>query len=430
MVAAPYETDYQWAFWLNLEEPPKGEETYPAIMVQHASAGSGSVHPTWGIEFREDAWYLVVTRFGGFEQSVRLSMPAPRLGHWYYVQLIAVLQYDLVRVHIDDELVGELPVALADELDTRTHRIAYDGSGPGNMGTLLLDDVCVESLPTVAPFFTTVHADIAGARASLSWTVNSDEPVDGFNIYRRTNGSAEELIEGPLPATTRHFEDDGLETGAAYRYVIGALKPDATIVRSRPVTVAVDALPAVVFGELRTHARDDAVELSWDVEINETIEGFRIYRRSGVMAEEIQISGPGLLAEEMRRFEDVGVSSGAWYDYRIVAVTAKGAEIRSQSSTVQVPKPPLEISQVFPNPFRSSVSLEFTMPNSGRVTVSVYDVRGKLVAELDVGVRPAGTHVVTWNGRDNDGTRVSAGTYFFKLEIPGIQSTRKAVLVR
>jgi len=148
------------------------------------------------------------------------------------------------------------------------------------------------------------------------------------------------------------------------------------------------------------------------------------------MAEDIPVSGPGLLSENMRRFEDVGVSSGAWYDYRIVAVTAKGAEIRSQSTTVQVPRPPLKISQVFPNPFRNSASLEFTIPSSGPVTVSVYDVRGKLVATLDTGVRPAGTHTVTWDGLDSDGNRVSAGTYFFKLEVPDVTSTRKAVLVR
>jgi hypothetical protein len=430
MIAAPYEPDYQWTFWVNLEEEPRGDREYPAMMVQHAAVQSGAVRPVWGIEFRAGGWYLVVTELGGIAAAVELDMPAPRLGSWYCIQLVADFQLDGVRVLIDGSTAGQSPINLHNDVNPHMYRLAYDGDGRGNTATLLLDDVSVESLPNLVPFFTTVNAEAVGSGAALSWDVRGDEPVNGFSIYRRTSDAAETLVAGPLPSDTRRYEDAGLETGQSYRYVIGALKPDATTIRSRPVSITIDAVPAVVFGELIARARDSAVEIGWDVRINEPIEGFRVYRRSGVMAEEINLADPGLLPQDVRRFEDVDVSSGAWYDYRIVAVTSEGAELRSGSTTVQVPSPPLEISQVFPNPFRNSASLEFTIPDAGRVTVNVYDVRGKLVARLDDGARPAGTHAITWNGRDSSGSRVSAGTYFFKLEAPGVISTRKAVLVR
>ena len=97
---------------------------------------------------------------------------------------------------------------------------------------------------------------------------------------------------------------------------------------------------------------------------------------------------------------------------------------------VAIPSPPLEILGVFPNPFAASTRIDFSLAQPGNVKVSVYDVRGKFVARINDTQLREGEQSVIWNGRDAKGQRVSAGTYFFKLETRGTVLTRKVVVVR
>ncbi|UCH83617.1 MAG: T9SS type A sorting domain-containing protein [Candidatus Latescibacterota bacterium] len=430
MIAATEQTDYEWAFWVTIEEAAGGTGAYPAIMIQHASTQTDDVRATWGVEFRGDDWFLVVTESGGAAAETRLDMPLPQPWRWFFVQIVTGLENESVQVLVDGQLAGELPTQIDFDLDTRFYRLAYRGGGQGNTGTLLIDDVSVRALPFAIPLFTTVMVEAAAGNAVLSWGVRNDQTIDGFAVYRSTEADTEELIAGSLPPATRVYEDTGVDAGKTYRYVVEAVKSDATTERSRAVSVSIDSEPAVIFGDVRSRVELHTVALTWDVRLNEPIDGFRVYRRSGSTTEEIDITSNSLLPQESRSFDDRTVSPGAWYAYRIVAITAKGVEIQSPYSSVQVPKPPIEISPVFPNPFRDSTSLEFSIAGTERVTVSIYDVRGKLVSVLDDRVRGPGPHAVAWNGRDDNGHQVSAGTYFFKLEMGEIVSTRKVVLIR
>jgi flagellar hook assembly protein FlgD len=63
------------------------------------------------------------------------------------------------------------------------------------------------------------------------------------------------------------------------------------------------------------------------------------------------------------------------------------------------------------------------------VTLSVYDVHGRLVRSLVDQAEPAGTRAVNWDGRNNAGTRVASGTYFCRIESAGTVLTRKMTLL-
>jgi hypothetical protein len=65
----------------------------------------------------------------------------------------------------------------------------------------------------------------------------------------------------------------------------------------------------------------------------------------------------------------------------------------------------------FPNPFNPSTAISFDLPHASYVSLNVFDVEGKLVAELIEGERPAGQLSVTWNAVD-----VPSGVYFCRLE--------------
>ncbi|MFH1759646.1 MAG: FlgD immunoglobulin-like domain containing protein [bacterium] len=70
----------------------------------------------------------------------------------------------------------------------------------------------------------------------------------------------------------------------------------------------------------------------------------------------------------------------------------------------------------YPNPFSSSTHIHFTVPQrSGRFSLQVFSLQGKLVRNLAGGNSISGNYSVTWDGRDNRGKNVGAGTYIYQL---------------
>jgi flagellar hook assembly protein FlgD len=56
------------------------------------------------------------------------------------------------------------------------------------------------------------------------------------------------------------------------------------------------------------------------------------------------------------------------------------------------------------------------MPFNGEVSLAIYDVEGRLVANLVSGTKTAGEHTVQWDGLDGAGNRVASGVYFYRME--------------
>lgn len=68
-----------------------------------------------------------------------------------------------------------------------------------------------------------------------------------------------------------------------------------------------------------------------------------------------------------------------------------------------------------PNPARGRTELSYSLARDGAVDLTLYDVNGRRVRTLVNGVRLAGPHTATWDGRDDEGRAVGAGLYFAKL---------------
>lgn len=83
-----------------------------------------------------------------------------------------------------------------------------------------------------------------------------------------------------------------------------------------------------------------------------------------------------------------------------------------------------------PNPFGGVTTISYAVPDRGRVSLAVYDIRGALVRELVSGAVSAGLHQVVWDGRDGRGRVVGSGVYFCRLEAGELRETRRMVLLR
>jgi hypothetical protein len=101
-----------------------------------------------------------------------------------------------------------------------------------------------------------------------------------------------------------------------------------------------------------------------------------------------------------------------------------GNKVRTRDDT------PILGPAVSPNPFRGEATISFSLDRPGRVRIAFYDVAGRLVRMFRDSEMPAGTHSLTWNGRDTDGTDVAAGVYYCSITAGGVTHTRPAVIVR
>jgi hypothetical protein len=90
----------------------------------------------------------------------------------------------------------------------------------------------------------------------------------------------------------------------------------------------------------------------------------------------------------------------------------------------------LHLFQNQPNPFSPETTIACELPQGGRAQVQIYSVNGRLVRTLLEGERPAGRHVLVWDGLDDSGEAVSSGVYFYALSAPGVEENRKMLLLR
>ena len=85
---------------------------------------------------------------------------------------------------------------------------------------------------------------------------------------------------------------------------------------------------------------------------------------------------------------------------------------------------------VVPNPSRPPQELRFTLARAGRADLAIYDVAGRRVRQIDLGHLPAGDRAVTWDGRNEGGRMVEAGTYYYELTTEQGRSHRSAIVLK
>jgi len=83
------------------------------------------------------------------------------------------------------------------------------------------------------------------------------------------------------------------------------------------------------------------------------------------------------------------------------------------------------LSQNYPNPFNPSTKINFSIPKNGFVTMKVYNILGKEVANLVNGNYNAGSYSVDFNA-----SKLSCGVYFYTLEVNGFKETKRMLMIK
>lgn len=83
------------------------------------------------------------------------------------------------------------------------------------------------------------------------------------------------------------------------------------------------------------------------------------------------------------------------------------------------------LDQNYPNPFNPRTTIRYSLPEASYVRLSVYDLQGRLLAELVQGMREAGFHEVTW-----DASQHVSGLYFCRIQAGDFHAVKKMMLVK
>ncbi len=99
------------------------------------------------------------------------------------------------------------------------------------------------------------------------------------------------------------------------------------------------------------------------------------------------------------------------------------------TSTAQdlLPNANLSLGKLYPNPFSAETQIEYKLHEAQTVRLAIYNQRGQLVTNLVSSLKNAGTHTVSWDGRDLKGKKVSKGIYFVRLVSNNQVSQKKMV---
>ena len=89
----------------------------------------------------------------------------------------------------------------------------------------------------------------------------------------------------------------------------------------------------------------------------------------------------------------------------------------------------------YPNPFNPETWIPYRLSKPSEVAIHIYDARGSVVRQLDLGYQPAGLYqtrsrAVYWDGKNDTGESVASGVYFYTLTAGEFSATRKMLILK
>ena len=86
--------------------------------------------------------------------------------------------------------------------------------------------------------------------------------------------------------------------------------------------------------------------------------------------------------------------------------------------------------KITPNPFSNLTTISFSIPQSQKISIQVYDMEGRLVKTVANNEMPAGVHQITWNATNGNGSAVANGLYILILKTGEDTETKKVSVIR
>jgi hypothetical protein len=188
---------------------------------------------------------------------------------------------------------------------------------------------------------------------------------------------------------------------------------------------------AVVFSKLAAAWSEDGILVSWWGHPGAG-HHFELARRSPGTGDFMRLAsfGSDQTGTDGYQYLDRDVVRGGEYTYRVDYVGPQGLAQSFPPIAVRAGSPDWRVSAGYPNPSAGEVSVNYSMPFRSPVRITVFDVAGRLVRRVDLGVQGPGTYSFTWDGKDARGVGVPAGAYVVRLKTGERAVDQRVVVVR
>jgi len=174
--------------------------------------------------------------------------------------------------------------------------------------------------------------------------------------------------------------------------------------------------------------KNNVVELQWQTATEVNNYGFEIEckLKNGNWNKIGFVQGAGNSnSPKSYSFTNNNVRSGV-YIYRLKQIDIDGSYKYSNEIEVILTAPKeFSLSQNFPNPFNPTTIIKYSIPNSEKVLIKVYDVLGREVKTLLDEYKDTGTYEIEFNA-----SNLTSGLYFYKITSGKYSEVKKMLLVR
>ncbi len=301
-------------------------------------------------------------------------------------------------------------------------RWSYHGMGDSHW---CVDDV--EIFETVHFPPTDISTTIVDSTIVLSWTPPESEDSLSFNVFRDGNLMTIEPISDTL------FVDHDVQLETHYSYYLTTVYPDGESVRSEQVRAIILPEPPDLYPPVNVAYSliDFDVHLSWerspdmhpDIEVD-----YLVFRNDELISTEIVTD---------TSYVDENIDPENIYVYYLKTQYQDEKSAASDTVIVRVlsvdeQSQPIVTALIgnYPNPFNPATAVVFDISEPADVLISIYDIRGRLVATLIDEYLDKGRHNAVWSGRDDANRIVSSGVYFVRMEAGLVREVRKILLMK
>ena len=188
---------------------------------------------------------------------------------------------------------------------------------------------------------------------------------------------------------------------------------------------------ATLLQSFSTEAAASSVTIRWSLSEMESGAELRVSRMTDAAAVYVIDEDPGIDREGLSfTYTDDDVEPGREYSYLVEYSSGDGWSTLIETDRIGIPFAPLALMPNYPNPFNPSTRITYSVPETGHVSLVVYDVSGRLVRVLVNEMQGPGRYVENWDGMNDEGRPVASGTYFCRLVTAKRAETRKMLLMR
>ena len=200
---------------------------------------------------------------------------------------------------------------------------------------------------------------------------------------------------------------------------------------------SIDVLIPVEIAAFEALSAEGVVNISWSTFTETENIGFHIFRSESEHGQYEQISqalipGAGNSENEKNyKYVDDTTIAGNTYYYRLADYSLKGGNRKHKPVKVFVELPSeYSLKQNYPNPFNPETKISFSLKETGKVLLNIYNLQGQRVKTLINQQSQAGFHVVKWNGTNDLGIQVPSGVYLCKIQVNDFVQTRKMMFTK